>query len=101
MTASDTYQCREACVDTGGHIAAFTVLYLSPSGRGEEGAGVRCSFSSPANVGDLRNISSLSTYRGSWAYVRAQLRSAADAFTCQSRRRGSRRSRRLPWKQGP
>src|SRR4030081_1810210 len=34
MTASDTYQCREACVDTGGHIAAFAVLYLSPTGRG-------------------------------------------------------------------
>src|SRR5712691_5360505 len=34
MTASDTYQCREACVDTSGHIAAFAVLYLSPTGRG-------------------------------------------------------------------
>ena len=34
MTASDTHQCREACVDAGGHIAAFAVLYLSPTGRG-------------------------------------------------------------------
>src|SRR5712664_3719955 len=34
MTASGTCQCREACVDTGGHIAAFAVPYLSPTGRG-------------------------------------------------------------------
>src|SRR6266849_837434 len=34
MTASNTYQCRKACFDTGGHIAAFAVLYLSPTGRG-------------------------------------------------------------------
>ena len=34
MTASDSFQCREACVDSGGHVAAFAVLYLSPSGRG-------------------------------------------------------------------
>src|SRR5437879_9545187 len=34
MTTSNSFQCREACVDSGGHVAAFAVLYLSPAGRG-------------------------------------------------------------------
>jgi hypothetical protein len=34
MTASVVHHFREACVEAGGHVAAFAVLYLSPSGRG-------------------------------------------------------------------
>src|SRR5713101_8563342 len=34
MTASVVHHFREACVEAGGHIAAFAVLYLSPPGRG-------------------------------------------------------------------
>src|SRR5947209_10116676 len=35
----------EACVDAGTHGAAFAVLYLSPTGRGEESGSVRYSRS--------------------------------------------------------
>jgi very-short-patch-repair endonuclease len=34
MTALASYRCYEVCVDVGGHVAAFAVLYLSPAGRG-------------------------------------------------------------------